>query len=89
MAAKVKRGLGKGLDAIIPVSENAVSEKAASEKADNKGAETIVRITQVEPNREQPRKNFDEDALQELADSSSLDCCSRFWCRTEKPTMKS
>ncbi len=69
MAAKVKRGLGKGLDAIIPVSENAVSEKAASEKADNKGAETIVRITQVEPNREQPRKNFDEDALQELADS--------------------
>ncbi len=68
MAAKVKRGLGKGLDAIIPVSENSVSEKAA-EKPDSKGAETIVRITQVEPNREQPRKNFDEDALQELADS--------------------
>lgn len=69
MAAKVKRGLGKGLDAIIPVSENSVSEKAAAEKPDSKGAETIVRITQVEPNREQPRKNFDEDALQELADS--------------------
>ena len=69
MAAKVKRGLGKGLDAIIPVSENPAPEKAAAEKSDGKGAETIVRITQVEPNREQPRKNFDEDALQELADS--------------------
>ncbi len=69
MAAKVKRGLGKGLDAIIPVSENSASGKAAEEKPDSKGAETVVRITQVEPNREQPRKNFDEDALQELADS--------------------
>ena len=28
-----------------------------------------MKITKVEPNREQPRKNFDEDALQELADS--------------------
>ena len=68
MAAKVKRGLGKGLDAMIPIPENSTSEQAAG-KADDKGAETIVRITQVEPNREQPRKNFDEDALQELADS--------------------
>ena len=69
MAAKVKRGLGKGLDAMIPIQENVVSEKAAAAKAEDKGAETIVRITQIEPNREQPRKNFDEDALQELADS--------------------
>lgn len=69
MAAKVKRGLGKGLDAMIPIQEDIVSEKAAAAKAEDKGAETIVRITQIEPNREQPRKNFDEDALQELADS--------------------
>lgn len=69
MAAKVKRGLGKGLDAMIPVQESSTSEKVASDKPDDKGAETIVKITQVEPNREQPRKNFDEDALQELADS--------------------
>ena len=68
MAAKVKRGLGKGLDAMIPIPESSTSEQAA-DKADDKGAETVVRITQVEPNREQPRKNFDEDALQELADS--------------------
>ena len=68
MAAKVKRGLGKGLDAMIPIPESSTSEQAAG-KADDKGTETVVRITQVEPNREQPRKNFDEDALQELADS--------------------
>ena len=66
------RGLGKGLDSLIP---NAIgdSKKKTSVTAKNevepKGPETIVKITMVEPNREQPRKNFDEDALQELADS--------------------
>lgn len=71
MAAKVKRGLGKGLDAMIPVPENSpsLSTEKTENKAEDKGSETIVKITQVEPNREQPRKNFDEDALQELADS--------------------
>ena len=64
------RGLGKGLDSLIP---NAVGEakvkKEVKNTAEAKGPETIVKITMVEPNREQPRKNFDEDALQELADS--------------------
>lgn len=71
MAAKASRGLGKGLDSLIPMSEstNTVFEKKAVDKEDNKASETIVKITQIEPNREQPRKNFDEDALQELADS--------------------
>lgn len=69
MAAKVKRGLGKGLDAMIPIPESSTSEKPAAGEADGNGPEAIVRITQIEPNREQPRKNFDEDALQELADS--------------------
>lgn len=71
MAAKVKRGLGKGLDAMIPVPESSPSPSTekTENKAVDKGSETIVKITQVEPNREQPRKNFDEDALQELADS--------------------
>lgn len=55
------RGLGKGLDALIPTGDTVNSN--------TKQAETIVKITKVEPNREQPRKNFDEDALQELADS--------------------
>ena len=64
------RGLGKGLDSLIP---NAMGEakvkKDTKQETVEKGSETIVKITKVEPNREQPRKNFDEDALQELADS--------------------
>ncbi len=77
MAAKPSRGLGKGLDSLIP---NAVGEAKAKKetkevKAENAGSqetggkETIVKITMVEPNRKQPRKTFDEDALQELSDS--------------------
>lgn len=71
MAVRPKRGLGKGLDAMIPVQENTSTPSAeiAEDKPEEKKAETIIKITQVEPNREQPRKNFDEDALQELADS--------------------
>lgn len=70
MAAK-GRGLGKGLDALIPSAQVPKKTKAetSAEAFDEKGQETIVKITKVEPNREQPRKNFDEDALQELADS--------------------
>lgn len=67
MASKVK-GLGKGLDSLIP-SEYASVKKTKEEQQEISQAETIVKITKVEPNREQPRKNFDEDALQELADS--------------------
>ena len=70
MAAKVARGLGKGLDSLIPVANGTdTSQRKSSDKKEDKGQETIVKITKVEPNREQPRKNFDEDALQELADS--------------------
>ena len=39
------------------------------EKVIEKNAETLVKIDEIEPNRSQPRQNFDEDALQELADS--------------------
>ncbi len=63
------RGLGKGLDSLIP---NAVGEgkiKNNSKSVEQKETDTKVKITKVEPNREQPRKHFDEDALQELADS--------------------
>lgn len=67
MAAK--RGLGKGLEIIIPVQDSSPREETQTKQENQKKPETIVKITQVEPNREQPRKNFDEDALQELADS--------------------
>ncbi len=58
-----KRGLGKGLDSLIP--EAAIDVKDKEKIAPDR----MVKITKVEPNREQPRKNFDEDALLELADS--------------------
>ncbi|MBP3458167.1 MAG: ParB/RepB/Spo0J family partition protein [Lachnospiraceae bacterium] len=64
------RGLGKGLDALIPVSSDAKNNKRVNVPAEKeKGPETLVKITMVEPNREQPRKTFDEDALNELAES--------------------
>ena len=68
MAAK-PRGLGKGLDSLIP--STTVSSKAQTEKPEVKAEtpDSFVDINLVEPNREQPRKNFDEDALQELSDS--------------------
>lgn len=72
MAAKTPRGLGKGLDLLIPPSASVQKDTAAgkaTEKKEEQGQETMVKITMVEPNREQPRKKFDEDALQELADS--------------------
>ncbi|MBD5551313.1 MAG: ParB/RepB/Spo0J family partition protein [Lachnospiraceae bacterium] len=68
MAAK-GRGLGKGLDALIPSAQTPKKTKEVVEVSEEKGKEQFVKITKVEPNREQPRKNFDEDALQELADS--------------------
>ena len=73
MVAK-KSGLGKGLDALIPAGNKRTVEKKNSEPViiekvvEKKGVETL-KITEVEPNREQPRKNFNEDALLELADS--------------------
>ena len=64
------RGLGKGLDALIPNSLGVESNtKSKQEKQEKQEGETMVNITKVEPNREQPRKNFDEDALEELAES--------------------
>ena len=69
MAAK--GGLGKGLDALIPTSKTGADKKNISSVLDAKEGEQvhIVKITQVEPNKDQPRKNFSEDELQELSDS--------------------
>jgi ParB family chromosome partitioning protein len=65
------RGLGKGLDSLIPMGNSNINNNSAgkTEATNEEHSETLVKITKVEPNREQPRKNFDEDALQELADS--------------------
>lgn len=71
-----KGGLGKGLDVLIPdtgkVAENKEKTKIVEkviEKIVEKPSEMKVKINSVEPNREQPRKKFDENSLQELADS--------------------
>ena len=69
MATKnVKRGLGKGLDSIIPAKVSSSKEIKIEEKH-IEGQVEKVNITRVEPNRNQPRKTFDEDKLLELADS--------------------
>ncbi len=67
--AKAARGLGKGLDSLIPASVPKAEPAQETVKTEDNAQGTYVKITKVEPNREQPRKNFDEDALQELADS--------------------
>ena len=62
-----KSGLGKGLDALIAPS--VISKQAEkSVVIEKKGVETL-KITDIEPNRDQPRQKFDEDSLLELADS--------------------
>lgn len=81
MAVK-RNGLGKGLDSLIPNKSDKLTKpetkKNNSEvkvspakkiKEDPKASEILLKINQVEPNRDQPRKEFDEDALLELADS--------------------
>ena len=63
-----KARIGKGLDALIPSGGVAKTVEKPGKAADKDGV-VNVKISKVEPNREQPRKNFDEDALQELAES--------------------
>lgn len=62
-----KRGLGRGLNALINTGTDAESKENAKEN--NEYKEVFVNISLVEPNRNQPRKEFDKDALSELANS--------------------
>lgn len=68
-----KKGLGKGLDSLIPNTRSTQGKKEEAKKPEEKEekipGEQLVKITKVEPNREQPRKHFDEDSLMELEDS--------------------
>lgn len=70
------RGLGKGLDSLIPNTLGEAKQKKTTTNDSKVGTESVgstpeayVKITKVEPNRDQPRKNFDEDALLELSES--------------------
>lgn len=58
--AKKLGGLGKGLDAIFMENES-----------ESKNSTVTLKISEIEPNRDQPRKDFDESALAELAHSIS------------------
>lgn len=81
-----RKGLGRGVDALIP---SAATRKAATQKKEEKPevqvvekevvkevvkevkvpADTTLPVSSIEPNRNQPRKNFDKAELEELADS--------------------
>jgi ParB family chromosome partitioning protein len=84
MAAK-RKGLGKGIDSLIP-NTTATTNKSSAKTAEKTKpvvkevvkevikevkvpAETMLKISDIEPNREQPRKKFDREALEELAGS--------------------
>lgn len=68
----VKKGLGKGLDTLIPKGVVVSDKPTSAENVNAAKPDQYVKITKVEPNRNQPRKKFDEDALQELSDSIKL-----------------
>ena len=81
MAGRRTGGLGKGLDALIPnkaggpskepakKTRSAVVKKDKPTEKDSPAAERLVKISSVEPNLNQPRRHFDEDALLELSES--------------------
>ena len=80
MAVK-RKGLGKGIDSLIPDTGSSKGKVNSEKKPVVKEvikevikevkvpADTMMKISDIEPNREQPRKNFDKEALEELADS--------------------
>lgn len=70
----IKKGLGRGLDMLIPKEdtsrkEEEIEEKKQEENDLSKDYDTEIDIRKIEPNRNQPRKQFDEDAIEELAES--------------------
>lgn len=84
MAAK--KGLGKGLDSLIT---DKVS-KPVKPKSNHAADAVMIDINKVEPNREQPRKKFDEDALIELSESiKQFGIYSLYFARKGMITMKS
>jgi len=70
MAVK-RSGLGKGLDSLIPDNKSSLKIKKQDKdiSKDETSVDQMIAINRVEPNRDQPRRNFEEDALLELADS--------------------
>ncbi len=65
----VKKGLGKGLDSLITNKVEKPVEPKVEGNVESASGAILMNINKVEPNREQPRKKFDEDALLELSES--------------------
>ena len=61
-------GLGKGLDALFGGSPMEIQDEEKEEVESNENLK-LLKITEVEPNRDQPRKNFKQESLEELAES--------------------
>lgn len=71
MAQPKKTGLGKGLDALfggVSINEQP-QETVVEEKSEINDNLKSLKITEVEPNRDQPRKQFKQEALEDLAES--------------------
>ena len=68
-----KKGLGKGLNLLFDDNVNEESSKAPEQKAaaadDNPSGVTYVKLSKIEPNKKQPRKTFDKEKIEVLADS--------------------
>lgn len=63
-----KKGLGKGLDALFMSDFSSSSESSPQEEKES----NLIKITDIDPNKNQPRKLFFEDSLEELAESIKL-----------------
>lgn len=63
-----KKGLGKGLDALFMSDINAPSEESAPSQGSEQST-NFIKITDIDPNKNQPRKLFFDDSLEELAES--------------------
>ncbi len=76
-----RKGLGRGIDSLIPPAEDKEETSSKTKKSSKKvevkevikevkvPTETILKISDIEPNRDQPRKKFDKEALEELSNS--------------------
>ncbi len=71
MPAKSKRGLGKGLDAIIPEKKEVkiTAVPKVNDVEPEEGKVVSIKLTKIERDKQQPRRVFNEDALNEMADS--------------------
>ena len=72
MAKKVQRGLGRGLGALLGddvMEQSAAAPEVKAPAEDKQDAVRMLPIRLIDPNRDQPRRSFDEDALRELAAS--------------------